>query len=287
MVRVLTWDNLVAFFNSNFTAALAGAFAGAMAAQRIADRTRQREFVLTEVRNTNAAIMIAYTVCNAGLALKKQLVKDIHDSFVATRREHGDFKARRARGDLVDVFELHLDLRTVQMPLFPIDVLRTQMFEKVSAVGRPLALTAALAGSVETLGNVIRKRSELIDRFRGLGEGHPHLIPMYLGEPYGPGHVSEEFPDTVDAMYRLTDDVIFFSSLLAADLMTHGKDVLERYGKAVKVKGQRISSADFSDAREKGLMPEPANYIDWTTGFQDAAQQSAPGDRPQQAVAGP
>ncbi|WP_428380274.1 hypothetical protein [Nevskia ramosa] len=280
IIQALTWENLRDFLNSNFTAALAGALAGALTAQHIADRGKKREETLLELRSTNAAIMVAFIFCNAGIALKKQLVKDIHDRYKAKLKELAALKERRARGEAVGVFEVQADLRTVQMPIVPIDVLRTQMYEKVSVTGRPLALAAALIGSVEALTEILKKRTDLIERFRVLGEDNPHLSAMYLGQPYGPGHVSEEFPDTVDAMYRLTDDMIFFSELLTSDLMAHGKRVLESYGKRVKIKDRKVSSVDFTAARSEGWIPGPAEYTDWTKGFPNTAQQNAPTDRP-------
>ena len=59
-----TWDTAKNLANSAFfaslVAALAGAFAGAFAAQRIAERGKHREELLREIRNTNAAIAVAY-----------------------------------------------------------------------------------------------------------------------------------------------------------------------------------------------------------------------------------
>ena len=280
VAATLSWDNLRDFLNSNFTAALAGAFAGALAAHHIADRSKRRDELLLELRSTNAAIMVAFIFCNSAIALKKQLVKDIYDRYQAKRKELAAFKERRARGEAVGVFEVQADLRTVQMPVVPLDVLRTQMYEKVSVTGRPLALAAALIGSVEALADVLRKRTELIDRFRAQGEDNPNLPAMYLGQPYGPGHLSEEFPNTVESMYSLTDDMIFFSELLARDLMAHGKRVLDSYGKRANVKEQKVASVDFTSAQNEGWMPDPANYVDWLKGFPNAPKQEQPGDAP-------
>ena len=284
MIELFTWNNVAGFLNSNFTSALAGAltgaFAGAMAAQRIADRTNQRKVMLEEIRSTNAAIMVAFTICNAGLALKKKFVKDIHETYTAKKLALQEFKQRRALGQQpADLpFEFQADFRTLQMPLVPIDVLRTQLYEKISATGRPLALVAALVGSVAALDDVIKKRNALIERFRSLGEENPQLPALYFGLPYGPGHVSTEFMDTVESMSHLTDDVIFFSELLGIDLMAHGNRVLRQYEKIAKVKEEKISVVDLSDPRKQGLMPDAANYVDWIKNFPNAAQPTAPPD---------
>lgn len=270
----LTWQNFSGFFNSNFTAALAGAFAGAfagaLAAQRIADRAKQRDTIREEIRSTNAAVMVAFTICNEGLALKKQFVKDIYENYVAQKAALASFKQRRAQRLQPEdqPFEFRADLRTVQMPVVPTDVLRTQLYEKISASGRPLALVAALVGAVATLSDVLQKRAALIERFRNLGENNDQFPALYFGLPYGPGHVSVEFQDTVESLHRITDDVIFFSELLGEDLMAHGNRLLEQYKKIAKVKEERISAVDFTEARKNGLMPDAELYTDWLKGFQ-------------------
>jgi len=75
------WLDVKDFFNSVFFTAiagsLAGAFAGALAARRMADKTRNREELLKEIRATNAAIMLAFGICNYHLSIKKQHIKSL------------------------------------------------------------------------------------------------------------------------------------------------------------------------------------------------------------------
>jgi len=278
---VFTWQNVAGFLNSNFTAALAGALAGALAAQRIGDRAKQRDALLQEIRSTNAAIMVTFTICNAGLALKKQFVKDIYETYTAKKGALKEFQRRRAAGEQPPdlPFEFQADFRTLQPPVVPIDVLRRQVYESISATGRPLALVAALVGAIASLADTIKRRNALIEGFKGLGPaGAAQLPAFYFGLPYSPGHVSTEFSDTIEALHSLTDDVIFFSELLGKDLMTHGDRILNQYRKVAKVKKEKISSVDFTESRKLGLMPDAANYTDWLKGFPSAAQQGAPAD---------
>jgi len=138
------------------------------------------------------------------------------------------------------------------MPLIPSDLLRSQVIEGVSIVGRPLTAAISLIGAIESLADTIRKRNELIERFRSLGaEGAEQLPALYFGMPYRSGHTSTEYPDSIEALQRLTDDVIFFSELLGKDLMDHAKVTLEKYKKVAKVRKERISQIDFSDAHRK------------------------------------
>lgn len=162
--ELFSWHNVAGFLNSNFTAALAGALGGALAAQRIGDRAKQREALLQEIRSTNAAIMVTFTICNAGLSLKKQFVKEIYETYTTKKEELKEFQRRVAAGQQHPnlPFEFQADFRTLQMPVVPADVLRTQVYESISASGRPLALVAALVGAIASLADTIQKRNTLI-----------------------------------------------------------------------------------------------------------------------------
>ncbi len=121
----MSWQSIVSFLNSNFTAALAGALAGALAAQKIGDRAKQRDTLLKEIRVTNATITIAVTICNAGIALKKQFVKGICETYTANKAELIEFQQRNAAGQPSAMpFTFQANLRTLQMPAVPIDMLR-------------------------------------------------------------------------------------------------------------------------------------------------------------------
>lgn len=268
---------LAAVANSNFSAALAGAFAGAIAAQRIGDRNKQRDALLHEIRSINAAVTLSFSVCNSGLSLKKQYVKDIRDKYVAQKAEVQEFHRRRRAGEQQpdEVFEFRADLRTLQMPTVPIDLLQQLVLEKISVTGRPLALIATLSGSINSLRQVLEKRSSLVEGFKTIPQKDQNRVmpALYFGLPFGDGHVSEEFPDTVEALYRVTDDVIFFSDLLLKDLVKHGERVLTAYKKIAKLKSEKISKIDLSAARAQGLMPDHDQYEDWLNGFRDDAQQ--------------
>ena len=281
VLELFSWQNISAFFNSNFTAALAGAFAGAIAAQRIGDRAKQRDILLQEIRTINAAITISFTVCNAGISLKKQYIKDMYEKYIAKKSDLEEFLKKRETGEIPrnQPFEFQADFRSLQMPQVPIETLRAQVYENISVTGRPLALVGALSGAIDSLADTINKRNALIEQFRALGAaGEAQLPAFYFGLPYGPGHVSTEYLDTVESMYTLTDDVIFFSELLGKDLMEHGNNILNQYRKIAKVKKEKISELDFEKAYENGLMPNKNNYADWLKAFIKPAQQDTPAD---------
>ncbi|MGH8730204.1 MAG: hypothetical protein ACREVF_00660 [Burkholderiales bacterium] len=100
----MSWEATKNFANSAFITALlgslAGAFAGAAAAQRIAERSKHREELLREIRNTNAAIALAFGVCNTLLALKKQHVKSLKESYDAQKAALLEFQRKRKAGEI-------------------------------------------------------------------------------------------------------------------------------------------------------------------------------------------
>lgn len=151
------------------------------------------------------------------------------------------------------------------MQRVPIEVLEAQVFEKLSVDGRPLALTAAIAGSLSNLDEALSKRNGLIAEFKSLQDAE--RAAMYLGTTLPDGNVSTEYPDSVVGAYKYVDDIIFFSKLLCEDLHKHGirlKNTHERkYGKGK----QKVTEADFSLAEERGLLPDEAEYSDWLRGF--------------------
>lgn len=166
------------------------------------------------------------------------------------------------------------------MPTVPIDLLRQLVLEKISVTGRPLALIATLSGSIVSLAQVLEKRTSLVEDFKSIRqEERNRVMPVfYFGLPFGDGHVSEEFPDMVEALYRVTDDVIFFTDLLISDLIAHGERVLASYKKVAKLKSEKISKIDMSPAYDQGLMPDRAQYEDWLIGFRDDAQKIVAAD---------
>jgi hypothetical protein len=89
------WQFSKDFLNSNFFTAIAGAcagaFAGAYGAQRIVARGKEKEELLAEIRNTNAATVVALGICNTFLAIKKQHVKRLKETF---ERQKADYLAR-------------------------------------------------------------------------------------------------------------------------------------------------------------------------------------------------
>ena len=228
-----------------------------------------------EFRSTNGAITLAFAICNSGITLKRQFVTNIFETYQAKKAELAELNRAKDIGRLPGgaEYELQADFRTLQIPHLPIAPLQTLMYEKISTFGRPVALSAALAGSIASLSQMIHTRNALIERIQRVPDRN-HIVALYFGTPFGDGNVDTQYSDTIDALHNLTEDVIYFSDLLIQDLTAHGDQLvsdLEKVDKSIKLKIQRVN---FKEARDRGWIPDSTNYGDWERCFGVAAQQS-------------
>lgn len=264
------WPEIKDFFNSVFFTAvagsLAGAFAGAYGAQRIAERAKYRDQLLKEIRDTNAAIMIAFGVCNSLLSMKEQHVKSLKEDFETQKTGLLDHKKNRELGHISKDKEFHFtaDLQTLSLPLLPVDILQRQVFEKLSLVGRPLSLTTTLSQSVHSLSASLDKRNQLIESYKAGNDG---ISPaLYFGLPQT-GQINQDYPSVIDAIYNQTDDGIFFGQLLCKDLVEHGNQIAKQFKKLFGKDAPMITEPNFGKAEKSDLMPNTDKYVDWLTMF--------------------
>jgi hypothetical protein len=133
------WQYASGFLNSNaFTAiagSCAGAFAGAWVAQRIAARGKERDDFIAEMRNTSAATVVALSICNSFLSIKKQHVKRLKDTFDKQKADYLERVQKYHSGELTSndtAPPLLFDLQVLVLPPFALalDALRQQLFEK-------------------------------------------------------------------------------------------------------------------------------------------------------------
>lgn len=272
ILSYLNWENAKSFANSAFTTALvgslAGAFAGAYAAQRIVERAKEKELLLAQLRNINAAITTAFSVCNTMISFKKQHVREIATLFQNQKVAFIEHHRKVSSGESAEELRMQVDLRNLETPRVPTEVLQTLLFERISVTGRPLALVSTLLQTVESLARSVATRNNLVERFKKIDPNSlPQFSAIYFGLPFGGGHIDLQYSDTVTAISRLTDDAIFFSELIAKDLHEYGETVLAQYKKLSRDKTQSVSTGDFTLAREAGLMPNEDDYQDWLKGF--------------------
>jgi hypothetical protein len=271
------WPDAKSFFNSVFFTAiagsLAGAFAGAVAAQRIADKTRNKDEVLKEIRATNAAIMMAFGICNSILLAKKQHISSLRENFnqhrVAARAAIAAQQAGHGQ-----VFDFRADFRTLDILRLPLNLLQTLVFEKLSVQGRPILLLTTLDQTVKGLNESIGKRNELTETFKAksLPSSSPELLALYFGFPFQ-GRIDQQYSDLIEAIYTQADNAIWFSAKLCSDLSAHGDQLSATFKKKFGKGAPRIHKPDFAKASEGNLMPSDDDYADWLSMF---ARRPAP-----------
>ena len=166
------WPAVKDFFNSTFFTAIAGSFAGAVAgaygAQRIAERGKQREELSREIRNINAASMVAFSMCNSLISLKHQHVRRLKEDYHHQRIQV--IKHRRKIEEAVDppgfTIRYIADLQTLPTPNPPSELLQSFLLDRISSVSRATALYLTLRQVLNSLNTSIRKRNDLIEFFK-------------------------------------------------------------------------------------------------------------------------
>ena len=271
----MVWEYAKVFANSNFfvafVSACAGAFGGALGAQFISEKSRCKEDLQKEIRNTNSAIMVAFGICNSYLMLKDKIVNPIKATFDRQKLDLAAFD--KETGTVLSgenpVFKFQADFRTITPLSIRTDLVRTLAFEKISLNGRPLALVDVLTQTIFSLHTLIEKRNKLIENYllrRSLSD--QVLVQRYFGQPDDDGHVDTNYPDSLEGIYSLTDECIFFSKLLCDDLTAHGEKLAERYKKTISKKDVPIiNQVNFEKSEREGLFPDPVSFADWTTRF--------------------
>jgi len=147
----------------------------------------------------------------------------------------------------------------------PLELLRTQIFDKLSVIGRPLILTMQLVESAEGLARSINLRNRLIEEMRAKGDNvsEDYKMEKYFGTQSREGHIDRNYPDAVTAIYNQTDDGIVFSKLLYEDLIDHGMEIREKFEKTFGKPAPPIGKPSFTQAEQLGLIPDLKEYSDW------------------------
>ncbi len=249
----------------SFASALAGAYAGAAAAQRQIERSRNREELLKELRSTNAAVMVSFTICNTALGVKKQLVLPLYERFIQDRAAFLAFLEQRRTGQRQGnaPFVFTADLHEFQAPVLPTETLKHLVFDRISAFGKPLGLVSLVENAAIGLGAAVAKRSRLIERFAEHRPPESEWPWHYFGERLQSGHTHKEYADLVEVMHSYTNDVIFFSAQLCGELVEHGKAVRTGFNKRFGKGAPHVSEPDFSGPRKTGLFPPESDYSSW------------------------
>ncbi|MCA3133853.1 MAG: hypothetical protein ING70_16565 [Rhodocyclaceae bacterium] len=271
-------DSLNSSFTTSLVGALAGAFAGAYAAQKVANRSKVKDQLTSELRHINAAVSISFGVTNTALMAKGQHIKPLRDKYLSEVNRHKEWMERRRTGQIQGnvPYELSMNLTFIPRVFTTIEPLKSLVFTSVQASSKVVNLLLSLEDYLQQLDRSIENRHRMINEFKerrfpaGAEEVH-----IYLGLPFGDGHRSVEYGATLDAMSQYVDDVIFYSSELAKELSARGKEVQARYRRLFNDPPPEVSSIDLSIAKERGLLPPAERYEDWLSAFRKTDERIA------------
>jgi hypothetical protein len=234
-------------FNSNFWAALAGAFAGAVAASKFAARQEMRDDLVRKINETNAAISIAYSACEAYIAHKTGLIDELTNAY---RRDSAAFNVKPGDNPAIDLNLVEWNVLVIQ-----VSALQDLVF-KIPSGTAVIRLVAILAHRNSTLNGCMSRRNELIHAMKLMDQSD--RTALYFGLAKKDGFVDKTYPNLIDSLSALTSDCIFFSWLICELLETEG----------LKTRNDRkwlpsIVPVDLQEPIAEGLIPNPHNYQGW------------------------
>ena len=265
------WESMRAFLNSAFISAflsaLAGAGLGVWGAQRLAERSTRRRELLEALRQANALIVLAATISNQALSVKKQHVAPLANTYFEEREAAAATNEILLRGGTPDGLT-HFKAEMVHItPLtVPVEALKSLTYSAQLMPGRALALVAMVEQSLTELAHAIRVRSEQIELFKGREMSMEMFVQSYFGLRRRDGNTDALYHDSMIAITQYTDDVAFFGAELADEIQAHAVRVREKLIKLTK-EAPKASTVDFSGPRGSGLMPPRENYASWLAGF--------------------
>jgi len=245
-----------------------GAFAGAYAAQRTAERSKARDLLIAEMRGTNAAITAAFSIFNIAIRFMRLHVKELYDEFESERSRFVEYKRMIENGEISPSvgFFTKSDMRQLHAPLIDTEVLQTQIYDRISVSGRSLALVSYMKGAQAAIEELVGRRNNLVDAFKAqLSTPDGVLRPeAYYGMPLN-GEIDGRYSDALAGINSHTNDLIFFSEMLCADLMEYGRQLQNRPAAAnLKLK---LNCVNLEDARKAGFIPPTEPYAEFLEAF--------------------
>ena len=107
-----------------------------------------------------------------------------------------------------------------------------------------------------------------MEEFRAAGP-HPvgRMFEFYFGKRDKHGRIDFRYPASVEAIYKQTDDCIFFTKFLTDDLVAHGEHQRKAFKEARFGVAPNINKPDFVTPKADGLFPPAHQYAEWVNMF--------------------
>jgi len=256
-------------FVSAFLSALAGAGLGVWGAQRVAERSSRRRELRDALRQANAIVVLATTISNQALSVKKQHIAALSKTYFEQRKVAEATNDALLNGDKPErPIHFQAEMAHITPLTSPIDALKSLTYAAQLMPGRALALVAMVEQSLTQLAHAVSTRSKQIELFKAANMPMELFVQSYFGLRRRDGNTDALYHDSMVAITQYTDDVAFFGAELAEELQAHASRVREKLLTLTKDAG-KASTVDFSEARESGLMPPRRNYESWLKGFKN------------------
>jgi len=265
------WESVRAFLNSTFMSAflsaLAGAGLGVWGAQRVTERSTRRKELLDALRQANALVVMATTISNQALTMKKQHIAPLSTKYFEERKDAESMNETILKGGSpTRTKPFKAEMVHITPPTVPIDALKNVAYSAQLIPGRALALVAMVEQSLTELGHALGVRSKQIESFKARIVSQELFVQDYFGLKRRDGGTDALYHDSMVAITEYTNDVAFFGAELADEVQAHAVRVRELLVKLTKTVPE-VSTVDFSGPRESGLMPPRENYKSWLSGF--------------------
>jgi len=254
-----TWRNTPAPVQTIITVAF-GTLIGAW----ITSRAQSKHRVIDELKAVRAAHFLCFAITNKALALKSQHVKQMKERYDQANESYYNHQPNQGAP-----LTLRLDLQTLNPVTFPSDVLLRSVFEKTALGPKGLAALVTMSGAIDDLKLSIDYRNNLIAEFKKTPLATPkEKIEFYLGVPTSSGEIDERFKGNISALFEQVENCIFFSKLLADELLTYGNSIRSRNKWKYRLGIPRLLPADWQIAKEANLLPDEAAFSNWYRGFE-------------------
>lgn len=257
-------DLLESQFIAALVGSLAGAMAGALAAGRIADRSKRREELLKELQAVRHAVSLAHSICSSALDLKADTVGPLCNEHARILQRLDSPLANSATGANIP---LAINTPKVFPPSLPINELLEICLERLALDGRGGAVVIALHQTYQTLTSVMQERNDFVQKVIVDEPDPKRRIAMCFGLPLKRSDMHAEtrtdYPDSLRAMTKHLDALIFFSDTLGLDLRGHGKLLLNEWRQITDDPPPKLIWWDHVVARQRGLLPSIEQYPNW------------------------
>lgn len=196
-----------------------GSAAGAFGGAYIVEKIQRQKILFEELRNTNAAIMIAAHILSQSVNRKKNDILPLVEQFSA---EEEIFKVSLKNRSS---YYFNPDLYSFESFEYDTDILAEILFQRLSLDPRPLAAFGELRTFLNLLRSAINRRNQILDEWKSkFPKEDPNsgfeIMRRYFGA-LELGATDLSYSTNLTALHAYVDDCIFFSELLVKDLMKH------------------------------------------------------------------